>query len=408
MKAKSCRTPGWLRRDFYSRLGIAVSTAALLQACASPERLEQPPVARVTSAIALNTPNARFYVKDGIAAIAEESLRSVKREMRALGVSSPSELPPANFLAISGGADDGAFGAGLLKGWTESGTRPQFKVVTGVSTGALTAPFAFLGPRYDSMLEEVYTKINAANVFEQRGLIAALFDDALADTTPLFRTISRYVDEKLLAEIATEYEKGRLLVVGTTNLDAQLGVIWNIGAIAASGQPGAVDLVRKILLASAAVPGAFPPVMVDVELDGKRYQEMHVDGGAIAQLFLYPPDLGAEVRAIKRTKRAFIVRNATIGGPGEQVERRFVNVAGRAISTMISVSGMNDLFRVYFTTQRDGVDYNLAIIGSDFTAPPGAGEFDPIYMKALFDYGYAKGRSGYSWLKAPPRLESQR
>ena len=135
----------------------------------------------------------------------------------------------------------------------------------------------------------MYTTITPSDILEKRGLFGAIFGDALADTTPLFHLISRYLDERMLADIADAYRKGRLLLIGTTSLDEQRPVIWNIGAIAASGRPGALELVRKVLLASASIPGAFPPVLIDVEAAGRRYQEMNVDGGAVAQTFLYPP-----------------------------------------------------------------------------------------------------------------------
>ena len=323
------------------------------------------------------------------------------------GIPADRRLSPAHFLSVSGGSDNGAFGAGLLVGWSEAGNRPEFKIVTGVSTGALTAPFAFLGPAYDQQLKEVYTTISARDVYWERGLIAALYDDALADTTPLWGLISRYANASMLDAIAREYAKGRLLLIGTTNLDAQRPIIWNIGAIAASGHPDALELFRKIMLASAAVPAAFPPVMIDVELNGQRHQEMHVDGGAIAQMFLYPPTI--DVRAISRQmgfvreRHAFLIRNARLDADWAAVERSTLSIAGRAISTMIHVSGVNDLLRLYLTTQRDGVDYNLAYIGADFEVPR-TRDFDPDFMRALFDYGYQNGRRGYQWHKLPPFL----
>ena len=223
----------------------------------------------------------------------------------------------------------------------------------------------------------------------------------MADTTPLWQLISHYVDEPMMADIAREYQKGRLLVIGTTDLDAQRPVTWNIGAIAASGHPGGLDLVRKILRASSAVPAYFQPVLIDVEVDGKSYQEMHVDGGAIAQMFLYPP--GIDLRKIvKRERKAYLIRNAREDPEWADVERRTLSIAGRAISTMIHSSGSNDLERIYFITQRDGVDYNLAYIGSDFSAPKPR-RFDKAYMNALFDYAYQQARRGYSWKKTPPR-----
>ncbi len=214
--------------------------------------------------------------------------------------------------------------------------------------------------------------------------------------------ISKYVDESLLAAIAREYEKGRLLFIGTTDLDAERANIWNIGAIAASGHPGALDLIRKILRASSAVPGFFQPVMIDIELDGKQYQELHVDGGAVMQLFLYPPSIDMKKLA-HEVLRAYLIRNAREDPEWEAVERQTLSIAGRAVSTIIHASGESDLVRIYFEAQRDSVDYNLAYIGSDFSAPE-AGDFDKAYMNALFDYAYQQARHGYPWKKVPPDL----
>ncbi len=388
------------RRDVFIVTFFAVF---LLQACSTPTRLAPAPASQTTKAVVIDTSNARFYPGEQADELFEEGVRAFQREMKYLNITDPSKLPPAVFLAVSGGGDDGAFGAGLLIGWTETGTRPEFKMVTGVSTGALIAAFAFLGESYDEKLKEVFTTVSAIDIYTERGLLRAIFDDALFDSTPMFGLISRYVDKDLMVAIAREYEKGRLLLIGTTNLDAQLPVIWNIGAIAASKHPEAPDLIRKILLASAAIPAAFPPVMIDVQIEGKKYQEMHVDGGAIAQLFLYPPAVGSKVLStgLKRQRRAYIIRNGKLGADWSTIERDIFDIAGRAISTMIQMSGLNDLFRVYFITQRDGVDYNLAFIGDDFKAPPHEGNFDPKYMKALFAYGYAKGRKDYAWKKAP-------
>ncbi|MBS0525570.1 MAG: patatin-like phospholipase family protein [Proteobacteria bacterium] len=387
------------------RVWLAVAMAAIgvaVGACSTPERLPAVPRADTERAQPLGIAKARFYPDSDPQAMALDATEALQREIAALPPG--AKVPPANFLAVSGGGDNGAFGAGLLNGWTETGTRPQFKGVTGVSTGALIAPLAFLGPPYDPVLREVYTTINAERVYRFRGLTAAVFDDAMADTTPLSTLIARYFDQKMLDDIAAEYRKGRLLLIGTTDLDAQRPVIWNIGAIADSGKPGALALVHQILRASAAIPGAFQPVLIDVELDGKKYQELHVDGGAIAQLFLYPPSLDLGRTGIKRERHAWIIRNARLDPDWANSERRTISIAGRAISTMLAASGRNDVLRVYFVAQRDHVDYNLAYIGHDFDGPEKKGEFDQAYMRALYDYGYRQARAGLEWHKAPPGL----
>ncbi|MFO1372303.1 MAG: patatin-like phospholipase family protein [Candidatus Competibacteraceae bacterium] len=399
-----------MRYSSYCLALLLTAFLLLLQGCATPSRLAAVPAPDTTRAEIPGIPNARYWVQTDIEPFIRDAIASAQRERAYLArTGHQGPLPPVNFLAVSGGGDDGAFGAGLLVGWTQAGNRPEFKGVTGVSTGALIAPFAFLGPEEDATLREVYTTIGPRNVLEPRGLLAALTSDGLADNHPLFELISRHVNAEFLARIAKEYqEKGRLLMIGTTNLDARRPVIWNMGAIAASGDPRALDLFRKIMLASAAIPGAFPPVMIDVEVGGKPYQEMHVDGGAQAQVFLYPPRMFDLIRqqGVKVTPRArsvYIIRNARLDPDWAAVERSTLTIVERAISSLIQSQGLGDLYRIYLTAQKDGLDYNLAYIGADFNAEHKE-DFDTAYMRALFDYGYQLGRKGYPWQKNPPGL----
>jgi len=314
--------------------------------------------------------------------------------------------------ALSGGGDDGAFGAGLLVGWSARGNRPEFDMVTGVSTGALSAPFAYLGRAYDQNLTQLYTETSAADIFNRRPLlIAAVASDSLVDNAPLRTMIEHYVDATMVQKIAEEYAKGRLLFVLTTNLDQSRPVIWNIGAIAASNNPKARDLIVDVLLASASIPAVFPPVMLDVTVDGQKRQEMHVDGGTVAQVFFYPPSFsirraaarfGVDEQSLRSRKRvAYVIRNGRFFRQDESVQLRTIAIAKEALSTMTMSSGINDTYRMYTLARRDGVDFNLASIGEDFTEPY-KGPFDPGYMQALFAYGYEKGRAGYSWRKVPP------
>jgi hypothetical protein len=380
----------------------AVATFAM-GGCAGTERLTAVPQDMTVRALPLGLANARFFPVTQSAELIAEGTKAVQRQRQALGLAKDAAMPPTQFLALSGGGDDGAFGAGLLVGWSDAGTRPEFQLVTGVSTGALIAPLAFLGTRYDPELRAVYTTISADDVYKKRFFTSALFDDALSDTTPLWLLISRSVDERMMAELATEYRKGRLLFIGTTNLDAQRPCLWNIGAIADSGRPGALHLIRQILRASSAIPGMFQPVLIDVELDGRKYQELHVDGGAIAQMFLYPPNIALRNQPY-RNRKAYLILNARENPEWTATEPQTLTIVGRAISTMIKHSGTNDILRLYVTTQRDGVDYNLAAIGDDFTTPHPAENFDKAYMNAEFDYAYRLARHGYPWKKAPPQL----
>ena len=380
----------------------------LLQGCSTPARLEAVPQPEEGAAVVDGMTGIRYWQQSDLALLEQDATDAYKREAAlAAAAGNTGPLPPANFLAISGGGEDGAFGAGLLVGWTDAGTRPEFKIVTGVSTVALTAPFAFLGSKYDDQLKAVYTAISKKDVLEERGMLAAIFDDALADSAPLKKLVAHYVTTDMLKAIAAENAKGRILLIGTTNIDARKPVIWNIGKIAASGNPNALELVQKILVASAAIPGAFPPMMIDVEVNGKHYQEMHVDGGASAQVFVYPTRLKvAEFSAaagITRERRAYIIRNARLDPDWADTKRQTLSIAGRAVSSLIQNQGIGDLYRIYATTQRDKVDFNLAYIPASFNVPLPE-PFDKHYMNELFMVGYNLARSGNPWVKVPPNF----
>jgi hypothetical protein len=406
-----------LRLRYWLPVVVLVALAALAQVVISnlpgPRGANDAPVpaALADQITALGIVNSRYWawIDTRGAALAQEWRDSVERERIRAGLA--GALPPANFLSISGGGGDGAFGAGLFCGWHDSGTMPNFKFVVGVSTGSMIAPFVFLGGPYMEKLRKIYTTISDKDIRTMRavnGLYGALFSDALSDTTPLYELISRYVDKQMLADIAAEYDKGRILMIGTASLDQQRPILWNIGPIAASGHPDALELVRKVILASASIPGVFPPVMIDVEAGGHRYKEMNVDAGVVAQMFLYPVDLGLRVnlRAGRygRERHAYLVRNGRLDPDWASVNRDFLTITGRAIETMIHYLGYNDILRLYATAKRDNVDYNLAFIEPDF-ARKKSDVFDPVYMKALFDYAYAKGRRGYAWHKQPPLYE---
>ena len=395
------------RRSFCIAAGGGVT--ALLAGCSLPVRGTAVPISRTTHASVLGVPNERFFPFYGLKPLEVEVAAAAERLRRAKGLAPNAPLPELQLLAVSGGGENGAFGAGLLCGWSEHGTRPVFDLVTGVSTGALIAPFAYLGSRYDWLLRAVYTELTPDRVLVRRSITAVLFDDAMADNYPLFNTISRYLNEAMLADLAKSYDDGRLLLIGTSDLDAQQPVLWNIGAIAKSGHPRALDTIRRVLLASSAIPSAFPPTMFDVTLDGVTYQELHVDGGAFTQAFLYPVGLTRQRRARMADGQfvppatAYVIRNGRLDPEWASTERRTLSIARRAINTMIAAVGYNDVIRIYNTTRRDGIDFNLAYIRSDFNERLSE-PFEPGYMRALFDYGYQRARRGYDWVKAPPVL----
>jgi predicted patatin/cPLA2 family phospholipase len=311
---------------------------------------------------------------------------------------------PHNYLAISGGGANGAFGAGLLAGWSAKGTRPQFTVVTGISTGALIAPFAFLGPDYDPVLRKVYTEVSTDDLIEPRGLLDILRNDSLASTRPLRSLIAQHIDDEVIAALAEEHRRGRSLLIGTTNLDAARPVTWNITRIAASNVPGAKDLIHDVILASASIPGLFPPVTIEVELDGQRFQELHVDGGVTSQVFLFPAGLQWE-KAIKKLKvqglpTLYVIRNSRATIPFKSTERRILPIMVRSMSSLIRTQGIGDLATIYLITEHYGVAFNLAFVPDDFDAVPKE-PFDRDYMQKLFMIGYEKALQGYNWVTGP-------
>jgi len=310
-----------------------------------------------------------------------------------------------NYLAISGGGANGAFGAGLLVGWTEAGTRPEFSMVTGISTGALSAPFAFLGPDYDDELKAVYTTTSTAQIARKRNLVAAAFSDSMVDSAPLREMIRSYITADIIKAIGREHVRGRRLYVGTVNLDAGRSVIWSIGAIAASDHPGKEELIRDVLRASASIPIAFPPVVIPVEADGRAFDEMHVDGGTGSQVFVYPAAVDWKEITGKLKVRGrpgvYVIRNSFLDPDYRGVKRGILSIGIRTIDSLIRTQGIGDLYQIYTLCARDGNEFNLAYIPSSFTEEPNE-SFDPDYMRKLFDLGYRMAVEGYPWEKTPP------
>jgi predicted acylesterase/phospholipase RssA len=382
-------------------LGLIFSMVLLTGGCATISPRNVLPQANASQIELEGFHNIRFW-GDASAPAIETIVMAVapKTHMRS--------SPVSNLLAISGGAEDGAFGAGLLVGWSDAGTRPTFDLVTGVSSGALIAPFAFLGRERDGQLREIFTKYGRKDIYTYNvhGLIEG---SALADDTPLAHLIEKYVDDAFLEEIAKERTKGRILLIGTTNLDTQRPVLWDMGRIAMSNNRDAIVLFRKILLASATLPGVFPPVRIQVRVGGKDYDELHVDGGITRQVFIAPSIFSFAAgnqkpgRAVTK-QRLYVIRNGKIDPEWQPVSENVLSITTRSISTLIKNQGIGDLYRIYSITKRDGIDFNLASIPPDFNEVHNE-SFEPRYMNALFDRGYELASHNYSWAKSPPGLE---
>jgi predicted acylesterase/phospholipase RssA len=314
---------------------------------------------------------------------------------------------PLSYLALSGGGADGAYGAGVLNGWTAAGTRPRFSVVSGVSTGALIAPFAFLGPAYDATLREIYTSGIAESLLDTPSIVHALFGSGLFGNTRLRELVARYVGQDMLAAIAAEHAKGRSLLVVTTNLDTQRTVIWDMGRIAAIGSSQALDLFRDVLAASASIPVVFPPMLIDAEANGHRFQEMHVDGGVTAPVLTLPEAFLLRNGAISRGLRMniYILVNDKVERDFQLVPNNTIDIAARASASVMKTQIRSVLFETYDSARRNNFGFNLTYIARDFPSPGSSG-FETDYMRSLYQYGFDKAKAGDFWAKTPPSDDS--
>ena len=377
----------------YFRLIGIITLSLLLNACSAKSRTyEAPSINEYQKANVAGYKQIRYW---GDKTTHDTYTRSnVKR----LGANK-SFRKRIDVLALSGGAEDGAYGAGFLKGWSERGDRPKFTVVTGISTGALIAPFAFLGPKYDKVIQRLYTESSQKNIVLLSPM-EALFGASLGDTAPLRKILTEEINDAFVAELAKEARKGRLLQIGTTNLDAQRPVVWEITEIALSGRSDAPKLIRDIMLASASIPGAFPPVLIDVVINGKRHQEVHVDGGVTRQIFVYPRDL--DIRKLERMlhmhpqKNMWLIRNTKVAPEYKPVSLSLADIAERSFYTLTKYHGLGDMVNITSLAKRDGFHVYITSVPKSFNVPLEE-FFDKNYMKALYHVGYEKGRSKSAW-----------
>lgn len=324
-------------------------------------------------------------------------------------VPNPHEFGPqvtsgkgTTYLALSGGGGNGAYGAGILNGWSKSGTRPKFTAVSGVSTGALIAPFAFLGPAYDDRLRAIYTDGDAQSLVEAPDLAMTIFGTSLFGSTRLLDLVSRYVDADFVEAIAREHRAGRRLYVVTTNIDSKRGVVWNVGAIAVSERPDRVELIRKVLAASASVPLAFSPVLIDAQAGDHQFQEMHADGNVTTSVFTLPLQYLSAQRKTRLTGGTiYILMNTTVEPEFSVVDNSTLKIVGASVATLTTQKGLEDLAATYAYAKANKVDFNLTAI-DPAVAVSGAQSFDTAYMRRLYQIGYDTAANGNFWQKTPP------
>ena len=371
------------------RFGLLLCLFLGLSACAGNGITHQPlPEELVENAQVLNFESARTWA-DEFSPAYSTTLKLREQQIRSSGLVRGS----ANILVLSGGGQNGAFGAGYLNGWTERGTRPEFEIVTGVSTGALIAPLAFLGPKYDAELKRFYTTHSTRDIVKPNYVAGLLSGAAVTDSRPLADLISEFVTPALLAEVAREHRRGRRLALITTNIEAQRPVLWDMGQIAEAGTLEALELFRKVVLASASIPGAFPPVQIDVVANGEKYTELHVDGATTTNLFLAPLNLTGVRDNKRRSGRIYILTNGKYLPEYKPVRARTIPLAGRAFSTLLKYSTKADVQRLKLFAARVGAELRFVSIPIEFDEDSSE-PFDKAYMRALYDFGYGAGVSG--------------
>ena len=314
--------------------------------------------------------------------------------------------PNRNVLCLSGGGSFGAYSAGVLVGWSERGDRPQFDVVTGISTGALIAPFAFLGPKYDGQLKRFYTELESRDLYRLRPL-RALFSESFADTAPMAAQIDAFLTPEAMADLADAHRKGRRLYVGTTEEEGKQFVVWDLGAMAARNGPGDRALMKKVLLGSAAPAGFFPAAKIEVSVNGALYTERHVDGGVSQSVFFRPPYVPPSERSdvaardLAGTKVYVIVAGKMYADP-EVIRPWSLAQAGKSVSTLIYAQTRGDLQRLYTVCLLTGMDYYVSAIPQAYPAPLSSTEFKPVVMTAMFEEGRRVIASQEPWRTLPP------
>jgi len=318
----------------------------------------------------------------------------------------------AKILALSSGGAYGAYGVGVLAGWTATGTRPEFDVVTGVSTGALIGTYAFLGSNYDRRAAELYTSLTDRDVFRRRLAGSLLWGDSVASSAPLKRLIEIEVDENILIAVAKAHACGRRFYVGTTNLNTKRLVIWDMGGIASSGRPDSLELYRKVLLASAAIPGFLPPVEFDVTINGQQFTELHADGGATTGVFVRASTLPVHGQDLKGSSSplsgsdVYVIVSGKLYADPNCTDRRTVKIGESSLQSLLYSQARAELFRIYTLCLLGGMNYHLASIPEDFPAPREAMKFNPEESRKLYSAGFAAVTSGQAWRATPPGAEA--
>ncbi len=383
--------------------GLTVALSFLVVACSSPHTLD----------VRVNKDNYKDVIVEDASSV-EEPLRIWASEAPDFLYSADDQTTPItvsgdqlNILALSGGGANGAFGAGILIGLEESGQLKDYSIVTGISAGALMAPFVFIGGDAFSKMKEVMLNINDKSVLGKKNFLNTVFKDAFTDGEHLYQFIAEAFPEPMIEQIATQHRSGKRLFIGTTHFDSGELVIWNVGAIANSDMPNKSELIYKVLAASASIPGVFPPQFINVEHEGVIFEELHVDGGLATQVFFNPSNFDyqqiSDSLGLETSPQLDIIRNGSLKAPYHSLRDKGLDLVAKSVSSLTLAQTRGDLYRMKYICEINNIDMQFTYMEQDFSyAKRTKDMFDEHYLLTIYKYGYHKATRGKPWVTELP------
>ncbi|ENJ5959044.1 patatin-like phospholipase family protein [Vibrio parahaemolyticus] len=382
--------------------GITVTLSLLIAACNSSHTLD----------VRVSENNYKAVMLAGVST--EEPLRFWASEKPNFLYSEKDNSTPLavaseefNMLALSGGGVNGAYGAGVLMGLAQTGQLKDYSVVTGISAGALIAPFVFVGGDALPKMKSVMLNLDDAAVLGKKKILNTVIKDAFTDGENFYDLIEDAYPNSMIEQIAEQHRNGKRLFIGTTHFDSGELMIWNVGAIANSELPTKVSLIHQVLAASSSIPGLFPPQFINVEYEGQRYEELHVDGGLAAQVFFNPSNfnyqLVAQALGVKRKPQLDVIRNGLLKVPYKSVHDKGIALLSKSVSSLTLAQARGDLYRMKYISEANNIDMKVTYIDKDFSnAKQSKDMFDKNYLLTIYDYGYKKASEGQLWVTELP------
>ncbi|WP_102313281.1 patatin-like phospholipase family protein [Vibrio cyclitrophicus] len=383
--------------------GLTVALSFLVVACSSPHTLD----------VRVNKDNYKDVIVEDASSV-EEPLRIWASEAPDFLYSADDQTTPItvsgdqlNILALSGGGANGAFGAGILIGLEESGQLKDYSIVTGISAGALMAPFVFIGGDAFSKMKKVMLNINDKSVLGKKNFLNTVFKDAFTDGEHLYQFIAEAFPEPMIEQIATQHRSGKRLFIGTTHFDSGELVIWNVGAIANSDMPNKSELIYKVLAASASIPGVFPPQFINVEHEGVIFEELHVDGGLATQVFFNPSNFDyqqiSDSLGLETSPQLDIIRNGSLKAPYHSLRDKGLDLVAKSVSSLTLAQTRGDLYRMKYICEINNIDMQFTYMEHDFSyAKRTKDMFAEHYLLTIYKYGYHKATRGKPWVTELP------